>query len=238
MIYFLYGEESDKAREKAHELMDALLKKRPDASLFHLDAESWTAEEMERLIGGSGLFQSNYIVFLNGVLENSEAEDLVLSRLKELEESPNVFIMLEGIVKKLVKDKIEKRASKSQEFSSEDIPVRAEFGNFALADALGRRDKKELWVLLQKAVTEGKAPEEFHGMLFWQTKCMLQAANAKSPADSGLKPFVYSKSLRYSKNYSLDELGEKSAELVSIYHEARRGGDDLDIALEKFVLDL
>lgn len=237
MIYFLYGSDTEKARAKAHELVDALRGKKPDAELFRLDPDTWTAEEAERLIAGAGLFQNNYIVFLNGVLENPDAEEFALERAADLEASPNVFILLAGELKKAVRDKLEKKASKTQAFEAAKAPER-EFNNFALAEALGKRDKKGLWVLFCQAMNEGKAPEELHGMLFWQAKSMLQALNAKTPAESGLKPFVHSKSLRYAGNYTRDELVALSSGLVSIYHESRRGGEDLDVALEKFVLNI
>lgn len=237
MIYLLYGDEKDNARAKAHELIDALQKKRPDASLFRLTSESWSPEEMERLMGGSGLFQSNYIVFLDYLSEDPEAEEFLADRAKDIGGSPNVFLVLEGRLKKATKDKLEKHSGKTQEFMAKKASER-EFNNFALADAMGKRDKRELWVLFQEAANEGKAPEELHGVLFWQLKSMLAASNAKTAADSGLAPFVYSKSLRYSKNFSEDELARKSSDLVTLYHESRKGGEDLDIALEKWILNM
>ena len=40
MFYFLHGEDKDKARKKAHELIDGLTKKRPNASFFKIDSEN------------------------------------------------------------------------------------------------------------------------------------------------------------------------------------------------------
>jgi DNA polymerase III delta subunit len=238
MIYFLYGSDSAKARAKAHDLINGLLAKKPDASLFKFDSESFEPSEFDALSGGIGLFEKNHILFLDRVLENADAEEFVLSKLKDLEETPHICIMLEAEPKKAVREKIEKKAVKTQEFTLKEKAPKAEFNGFALADALGKRDKKELWSLYQEAQFEGKAPEELHGLLFWQVKSMLQASNSKSAQDSGLKPFVYGKALRYADNYSPLELKKKSSELVSIYHEARRGNGEFDIALEKFILGL
>ncbi len=109
---------------------------------------------------------------------------------------------------------------------------------FSLTDALGRRDKKQLFVLYQKAKMNKSAAEEIHGILFWQIKAMLQAAAAKNAQDSGLNPYVYQKSLASLKNFSEQELKAISSRLVSIYHEARRGMVDFDVALEKFILEV
>ena len=39
MIYFFHGTDIDKARGKAHDLIDSLIKKKPDASFIKIDAE-------------------------------------------------------------------------------------------------------------------------------------------------------------------------------------------------------
>ena len=54
----------------------------------------------------------------------------------------------------------------------------------------------------------------------------------------GLHPFVVKKAIGFTKNFSQEELEELSRKLVTIYHDARRGGDELPVALEKFVLSL
>ena len=38
MIYFFYGTDTDKARNKAHELVESLRKKKSEAGFFKLDA--------------------------------------------------------------------------------------------------------------------------------------------------------------------------------------------------------
>jgi len=238
MIYFLHGSDGAKARAKAHELIDALLAKKPDASLFKFDSLSFVPADFDALVYGAGLFAANSIIFLDHSFENEEARDHFLGALGEIDESPNIVILLEGELKKAEREKLAKKAAKTQEFSIAAAGAKkgGEFNSFALADALGRRDKKELWTLFEEAQFAGKAAEELHGLLFWQMKSMLQAAASKSAAEAGQKPFVYGKAARFAKNYSPLELKKKSAELVSIYHDARRGGEDMDVAMEKWIL--
>ncbi len=238
MIYFLYGSDRDKARAKAHELMNALIAKKPDALLFSFDSENFDPVQFQSLIGSQGLFERNNIIFLNGVLENDEWEEIVLSKLSEMEETTNVCILLESEPKKSIRERIEKHSAKAQELALKEKPKTYQFNSFSLTDALGARDKKELWSLYQEAQFEEKAPEELHGLLFWQMKAMLQAASAKSADEAALKPFVYGKASRYAKNYSLAELKKKSSELVDAYHIARRGGDEMREGLEKWILGL
>ena len=54
----------------------------------------------------------------------------------------------------------------------------------------------------------------------------------------GLHPFVITKTKRFTKNFEEKELEEHSRTLLHSYHNARGGGDELDVALEKFVLNL
>jgi hypothetical protein len=101
-----------------------------------------------------------------------------------------------------------------------------------------RRDKKQLWVLYTKAKMREIAAEEIHGILFWQAKAMILAAQTRSAKEAGLNPYVYDKSKASLHKYSLEEMKLISTKLVSIYHNARRGLGDFDGALEKFILEV
>src|SRR3978361_1670719 len=115
MIYFLYGSDAEKARAKAHELMNALIAKKPDALLFSFDSENFDPVQFQSLIGSQGLFESNHIIFLSRVLENTEAEEGLLSRFGKMKETTNVCFLLEGEPKKAVREKLEKYSAKAQE---------------------------------------------------------------------------------------------------------------------------
>jgi len=110
------------------------------------------------------------------------------------------------------------------------------FSIFSLADALGERDKKRMWVLYREAIDLGISPEEIVGTLFWQVKMILLAHRVKKATDAGVKDFPFSKAQRYAKNYSLDEIQKLSSDIISIYHEAHRGKVDFEIELEKLIL--
>ena len=172
------------------------------------------------------------------MFENSEAKDTVQDSLKDIAASDNVFVMLEGELDKKTLTKLEKHAYKVQEFTSRlNLDGKKEvFNNFALTDALGKRDKKNLWVLYQKALMNGSVPEELHGILFWQVKSMLLAVGSKSAEEAGLKPFVYNKAKGFARNYTHDELITLSRDLVTLYHDARRGIGDFGVRLEQWVL--
>lgn len=194
---------------------------------------------MDELLGGQGLFHNKMIVQMDGLLKNKEIKETIVDNLKEMKESENVFIFIEEELDKITLGKFEKKAEKVQEFEP-DVPKETEgkFKIFSLTKALGRRDKKQLWILYSQAKRAGVSDEEIHGILFWQIKAMLLASKTKSAKEAGLNPFVYSKSSGFLKNFSENEVQKISSDLVTIYHEARRGRYELFSALEKFVLSI
>jgi len=227
MLYFLYGEDEDKAREKARELLGTLTKKRPDASLFKLETDGFDLAKLEELVDGQGLFSNKYIVFLDSLFENAEIKEQVLKFYKEIGESENIFIWLESKVDKATLTKLEKVAEKVQKFESPEGKSRkfgigagesrnlADFNIFDLTNVLAMRDRRELWLLYREAISNDFPPEEICGILFWKLKDLL---------------------LKGSRSFEGSELKKLAEKLVSIYHNAHRGKLDFEIALEKFVL--
>ena len=231
-------------------MSDGLLKKKPDAAFFRVTAENWNQVNFEEYLAGQGLFNDKYIVFLDNILEETTIKDYILEKLPEISKSANIFIWLERKIAKPVADKIKKNAEKAQEFletseKGRDFSVEGgktfslgEFNIFSLADAFGRRDKKNLWTLYQKATMREIPAEEISGVLFWQLKSMILAEKSKSAEEAGIKPFVFSKAKAFARNYKEDELKNISSELVSIYHDSHRGIGDFETALEAFILGI
>ncbi len=217
-----------------------MLLKRPNSEVFKINTDNFSSSGFDELIGGQSLFTQKYIVEIARVSEKEDVFNEILDKLNQLKESENVFIWIEPDIDAKNLKKIEKFAEKSQEFAgtkSSDKNSADLSSNFALTDAFGERNSKKLWLLYLSAV-KNSAPEEIHGILWWQIKSMLIASQTNSAAEAGLKPFVYSKAKRYSKNFTGEELENLSREIVSMYHEARRGGVDLEARLEKFVLGI
>ncbi len=218
MIYFLHGTDIDKGRAKAHELVNSLLKKKPDASSFTMNTENWNMATLEGYIGGQGLFENKYIIFLDRLCEDKKIKEDFTDKIKEIGDSANIFILLEGKLDKATITKIEKKAEKTQEFILTDKTKKEEYNAFALADAVGKRDRKNAWILYRKAIDKGEAPEALHGMMFWKVKTMM----------IGGYPGVYTK----------DELYSLADRLITVYHDARRGVHELETGVEGVVLTL
>lgn len=238
MICFYYGTDIEKARAKAHAIIKALHKKKPDAELFKLDSENFGEEKLIELSGGQGLFDSKFIVFCNQLGEDKERMEIVLKKIQELGASKNAFIFVEGKMDKATVEKIKKHAEKVECYGADTLRKKEAFNTFTLSDALGARDKKKLWVLYQEAVRNNVSSEEINGILFWHIKSMVLAREATSPEEADLNPFVYSKAKTSTKNFKEEELKKMSGRIVDLYHNARRGIHDFDGALERFILSI
>ena len=239
MIYLFYGQNIEQARHKANGVVESLLKKRPDASLFRLDSDNWQENAFDEYVGGQGLFVQKYIVVLDCLFEKKEIKEYVVERLKVLKASENIFIVIENELDKATLAKFEKNSEKIQEYGIAGKELTTEkFSLFPMADALSSRNQKRMWTLYQKALRHGVVSEELHGILFWQVKSMLLAQNSKDAKESGLNPFVYSKAKTFAKNFKVGELEKVSSRLVKMYHQAHRGEADFNASLEKFFLEI
>jgi len=218
MIYFYYGTDTDKSRVKTHELIDSLQKKKPDASFFKIDSDNFSEERVREYIESQGLFSNKYIVFLDRLCEKKEIKESFLEVIKDISESENIFIVLEGKLDKATATKIEKKSEKYINFTLEEVPDKPVYNAFALADAFGRRDKKNAWMLYRKAIDEGEAPEALHGMIFWKVKILILSG--------------------YSAGWTRGDLQKTMNDLVVIYHESRRGKHELETAMESWLLSI
>lgn len=226
MLYIIYGDNIGKRQAKVSEL-----RAERDTEVFSVG--NFTEGKLEELLATTGLFSEQKIIILRDFFTTATTKQWLLSAQKLLVASPHVVILLEDLLAKVELKKWEKI---SHIFAFEQVRIiGADFNSFSLTDAVGRRDKKQAWLLYQQALRHGKEPEEIHGLVFWIFKTMLLVANGK---DHGLKPFVASKAAGFARNYSVAELKKTSGNLIDIYHQSRRIGAPLGLAMEKFLLTI
>jgi len=237
MLYVIHGTDVSKARSALHKMVDALVAKKPDAAVVPVEGiTEFGAEELEGYIAGQGLFEKNFIVVFDHILKSEEATEQIQALLPAIAESSNVFLILEEKISAPVLNNLQKQAAKVVSFEKPE--EKQTFNIFSLADALGKRDRKALWVTYQKAKLAGLPDEQMHGTLLWQVRSMLLARASRDAKEAGLAPFVFSKSSRYEKNYPGLELPKLSADLVAVLHDARRGIAEFDIGFEKLLLSI
>ena len=239
MIYLLHGENFKDSRKKLHAIVEALLKKEPNASEFRIDSENFSEPLLEEMILSKTLFSGRYIVVADKLLSDKLSSEFVLEKLKDISKSENIFIFIDEILGKTVLSRVKRLAEKVQEFVVKNkTPSVKDFNIFSITEALGRRDKKSLWVLYQKALRENLSPEEIHGVMLWQINNILMVKGENDTKSLGLNPFVLRKSLGFASKYTREELIKLSRELVELPHDSRRGIKDFDVSLERFILEV
>ena len=237
-MYFLFlGHDISQLLKKRNGMLSNLLEKKPGSEVVKISPDNWDISRFESLIGALSLFENKCIVLTSFILEDRDRAEQVMPILGNVADSENAFMFLEKEIHPDILKVVRKDAQEvivTEELSRPE----SKFNVFALADALGLRDKKTLWVLYQRALREGISGEQLHGTFFWQIKMMVLAGVAKSAKEAGVSEFPFNKARRYLKNFSRQELESFSSALVNIYHDSHRGLYELDSALERFILSI
>lgn len=238
MLYIFYGTDSKKSTDKARTLVDSLRTKKPDASFIEISSDNWNKSVIEEHISGQGLFSKKYIVFLNKAAKDGEVVEKFIEMAGLMKGSENIFIINEGKVNAELKRVFEKFGDKV--VISDEIEKKVfnkEFNIFSLADAMGTRDRFKAWSIYREAVQNGLESESILGTIFWQIKSMMLARDSKSASEVGLNPFVYSKAKKGLGNYKERELDNLLERVILLYHDGHRGLVDLELGIEKMMLE-
>ncbi len=238
MLYCYYGSDTDASRKKVHATVAKMLAENPDAVYFRITDDMLEDVSFEELTGSQGLFKSEYVVVLDHLLSTAAGEARVYEALEAIAGAPHPFFVLEGALKAPAKKKLEKYATRMQEFarSTTEKESRA-FNTFALTDALGAGDTKKLWTLFREAKYANVSDEEIHGILLWMYKSMALATQVQTAADAGMKPYPFQKATRYAQRFSSPTaLRATAAAFALLPAESRRRSVPLEIALERHIL--
>ena len=243
MIYLFCGNNFRSTRKNLRAFLDGLFIKKPTAAFIELDDESFTKSRLEELMASKGLFENETIVVLDSVFGNDAARDFLKDSMAELSQSSSVFIFFERELDARILKLFERYARRVWRSDKGEVVRKKEFNVFALTDALGKRDRKKAWALLQEAYQRGTPTENIHGILLWRIKSIIFVKDAESQGQRALSqlklnPFVLKKARSFSREFTRHELIQLSGRLVGMYHEARRGGEELDIGIEKLILSI
>jgi len=232
MLEVYCGNDVIKVREAA---FGAAEKQAADATLTVLDTDTYVPGALNDAVGATSLFGGGEVYVLDTPSSNDDFATETKALLDAMAASPNSFIILEGSLLAAAKKPYQKHASTFEEIKGEKAE---RFNTFALADALARKDKKSLWLLLQEATKSGIAAEEIIGILWWQLKSLRLAALTKTAAEAGMKDFPYNKAKRSLSTFKDGELTTLSHALLAVYHDGHAGTRDIDLALEHWLLTL
>lgn len=209
MLKLFLGTDRDAARR---EMVVAVKKVSEDAEILRI-TDSNTVEDVQAALQGGGMFSRKRILVFEGVCTQIALCEVFLPALEYLSKSNEDTFVFEEKPLAEVRKRLEKFATTVEKF---DAPKKERDNSiFVMANALRAGDRKALWVGYMREVAKGNAPEAVHGVLFWGAKDMfLKAMDANTKKRAA----------------------KLVAELAELPHAARRRGEDLEYALERFTL--
>lgn len=234
MIYIFYGTDREGMVKRTDVLSKSLFSKNPDLSFEKLDADNFDIGKLRDLSETQSLFGNKTLIVLDNVLSNNEE---IFDFLSNLKNSQNIFIIREEKILKPELKKLEKYTEKIEESVLKEGKKEI-FNTFSFTDAIGERNKKNAWILYEKAIFNGLVPEELFWKVVGQIRTMLLVKKTKNATEAGVHPFVFGKAKGFLRNYKDGELENLSNKLATGYHEARRGEGEIEGLLEKTLLRL
>lgn len=209
MINLYLGTDREKARAK----MATDIGRVKGAEVVRI-TDANTIDDLKASLQGGGMFAQKRVLVFESVCANVELCDVLVESLESLSKSDEKVFVFEEKPLADLRRKLEKYAESVEKF---DAPPKSRDSSiFAIANALRAADKKELWVSYMREIAKDAAPEAIHGVLFWAAKDMFLKGDTAAR--------VRAASL--------------VAALAELPHAARRRGEDLEYALERFVLSV
>jgi hypothetical protein len=212
MIVLIIGKEEARVSER-----ELILDGAPPREMLY--GEEQSPDALLALAQSQSLFGELRTFGIVGLGEDEALLAGALEILPALAQSPHLFLFEEDAGASFVKA-VEKAKGKVIKVKAPQAAEKVD--TFALAGALGTRDKKKLWLLYTTALRAGSPAEMLAGMLAWKARSML-ASEQKGRVPTGWKA---------------GESERLSSAIVSLYHDSRRGAGSLDLLLEKFILSL
>ena len=236
MVYLFYGSDRDHLLAEFGKMVLAYTQ--AGATIIRIHGLEFDALAVEEYLTAQSLLGGDVVVVTNGLLENKNAREYVREHIDRIAASQAVFLFLEGTL--LPADqKIFETVAKKIFHHNTHLAQGPRFDIFRIPNALGRRNRKELWVLFEQAHINGITTEEIFWQCVRQVKTMLLVSTTGLSAEKlGMNPNHYHYAFVAARNYSHQELRSLSRSLVSMYHDTRRSSTDLRILLERFIFSL
>ncbi len=233
MLYLFNGNDEVLVRAKAR--AQALSLQKENCDLLVLESDTFSPSVFNESFFDQSFFGTSFVIFCDSVFENKEALEFFAEFADEIVKSSNDCVLAEKTLPVALVTKFKKAGAKILDFKVEKKDER-KFNTFALGDALGMKDKKNLWILFAQARELGLEGEEICGVLFWQIKNILLAGSTKTSVEAGVSEYPYKKAKSFSKIWKTEELQTSLLQLTKMYHDAHRGRGDFMNQLEMFVL--
>jgi DNA polymerase III delta subunit len=195
----------------------------------HFYSDDFEEKSFENIVPvNTGLFGERECFVLHNVTRDIPLKTI----LKDYASSEHILIFSEESILKKDRTAFEKIGANIKEFAKEEKKEEKKVNTFALADFLGEKNKKNLWLAFREAIESGESPESIHGILFWQMKnlALVKAGDTKE-----MSPYVARKNEVFARNWTTEEIQNFASQLTKIYH-TRDTYSTLEIEIEKMIL--
>lgn len=214
MLYTFYGNDIKKVLGASGKLIEGLKAKREFAQVFYFYPENFNKENLETQQSAQGLFFDKHIfVFKNFIEAKKEVRDYVLNNIENFIQSGHLYIILENDIDTKYLDKISKtkdinlKEYKTKTVFKEDASAKIfNLAALVMKTTKNSQDRINIITQINEIKSNGTAPEEFFGILWW----------------------------RYKKYASKDQKNMKK--LLDIYHDGHGGEEEMWIGLERWIL--
>lgn len=228
MIYLFHGSDVGKTRAKAFDWVMAARKKEPNLAYVRLAREELSGAALEAAALSGGLFVKRLLILIDDPFpaarpaeeegpEEGGGESFFEEYIDTLAASDNAIVIL---APRLTPAKAKKLIAKAKFAYAFDKPSAREDVrgfNTNLVNALAAKNREKLWLEINRALRRGDAPEMLHGLLHWKARDLLE---------------------RGSRAWSVAEARTLSLALIALLQEARSGGLELSLSLERFALSM
>jgi hypothetical protein len=213
MIYLFAG---DDTKNKLNNYEFFLKSFKKEVAIFSINKNEFDPIQIESFYSGAGLFFDKCVVVFLNVFEKEEIYEFLIKKLELMGQSNNVFVFLEGKLKKVELDAFKKARAEINlfELSKEKKEL---YNNFLLAYDFEKKDKLNLWVHFREAIEKGVGMEELIGVLFWKAKGLLLKRNFNKFSEKELKDFT--------------------SRISYLLPEARKQGFEAEVIFERFLLE-
>ncbi len=227
MLQVYFGSDRHAVVEAVHEAVMG------GGEIVTVDDRSFVPGMFVDLTSSASLFDEVQTYIIDTPSNAADFNEECVDALADMSESANKFFIIEGSLLAPQKKKLLKFAEHSEEHTADKAE---RFNTFAMAEALARRDKKTLWMLLQEARLVGLREEEMIGILWWQLKAIRLAEVTSSASEAGMKDYPYRKAKQALSNFPNSTAAKLSNSLLDLYHKSHKGVRQIDTAFEEWVL--
>ncbi len=180
---------------------------------FFLRGEEINKDQIINYCYSVDLFSGSPVIIGENILGENNIS-FTTKELSLMQASGTIFVFNEDKLLKTIQDKYKKYGS-IKIFEDKKIISKEKFNIFSLTDSFAKKDKVGTWVLYNKSLEDGVEPEAIAGVLFWKIKSLL---------------------LSSSNTFTKNELKQQSSRIITLYHKAHRGEEDMTVSLEQFIL--